>query len=1564
MQSERIGGQVLIFQCGGINFIEGNVMKRIFKTTCLLSFIFLGTFFLKTGLLYANLAGNSGFEEAIGNGVAENWDSTNGATRVTTATLPGGGFGAVPQGDGALNISSNFTFQTDDTVRAGDFLTLSARAESSVPIGGGAQGGQVRIEFKRIVGAGDVLISALDSSFITSTSAAPGSGYPQFAVSGVAPEGTDRVVFVLRHQGGGVGNIIFDDVRAEIDPVKFNIRTTKSTISVGEPVGFQAVVNNPTGETFNNVSMHMELPAGFQFDEGAIQLNGQQAQVDRGSVIVRFGSIAPNQSATVGGILFATSGVTANKTYVIDVIFNNGNEISERKRLQIRVEEDSLFSQGTVIGKVFHDANQNTIQDDGEPGVPWVRLVTEEGITIITDEHGRYSIPAMSEGRHVIKLDGHSLPEGTKFITEESLLINTTEGIMNKASFAILLPESKVPKEFQEDLQVRITQGLDTSLPNLHISMEPNILKEGLGTLEQEAVFKFATNYADFIKTWEVEIRDELGRPIWNGFGVGNPPNEVTWAGQTENGEIVSPGIYSYQLKVEDAKGRQDWTPLNFFRVVSKSDSPEKISRLVEIPAVGDFNLFEDGKSSIPLVAKPTIRVNGKTKPDHIVTINTRVVPVEADGVFHAEFYVEPGEKEFIIETTSPHGVVTSYKESVTVKDSMFFMVALAEEELGQNFSSGNFGVAGDQGNDNKDFYEDGRMSYFFKGKLKGNVLVKSHYDTSAQRTALFKNLDGDEYYPVYGDNSTIDYEGQNTRQRFYFLVEMNRSFSRWGSFQTEFNDTELATYNRSLSGLQVHLEDTGTTPYGDAKKGLDVFWSDANHQNDHVEFAATGGSLYYVRHRNVIEGSEKIRVEIRDKIQNMTIESYDLFEGKDYEIDYDEGRILLSRPLSSVGATDTIISQDILNGSPIFLIVDYEYDAGHEAIETSNRGLRGYTHLGDHFKVGGTAVQEERNAGSGKDYNMRGVDATFKTGRNTKVVAEYVETQQAQNGQIISYDGGLSFRELSNLRGQNTRPRENAFLVKAESKPIEDLEVSGFIQAVEPGFSNANSRSQQGMKKYGVAAKYDLTDDLFLRYRFDSGEVVGQLLPVEQHNLAADFETKRSHLAQVVYEKEKWNAQVDYMRQVADLPQSNLNESLLSEFPFDHAIATKIGYRVDERLEPYTKFQTSFKGESNYQAGGGVRYRIAQSLFGYVEQMFGNIGDSSLIGFEKLNKDNARSYVNIRMRDQLTGGQVVSSTIGNSYALTEKSRVFSERQYSTHQSVNGYADINGLTGKLGDRWDYEARYERRHLDNPGSRALDVQASNILTRTNSFNTASGALAYNYDNRFKARTFLEARRDSDVPKVGQWVSRNSIEYKFSEDMAYLGKLDLGKSRFSDPDGSPADFMEFSTGLAYRPVDHDRFNALARYTYLRDIANDAQFDPSVFSAADLDERAHIFAVDMHYDVHKYFGLTEKLAYKRSDLSTSSSASSIIHNVLWVNRLTYHIARKWDLIGEYRMLWELDALDTVKQGALVQVDREFYDYVRLGLGYNFTHFDDDLRTTNDFDAHGPFVRMTGKF
>ena len=216
----------------------------------------------------------------------------------------------------------------------------------------------------------------------------------------------------------------------------------------------------------------------------------------------------------------------------------------------------------------------------------------------------------------------------------------------------------------------------------------------------------------------------------------------------------------------------------------------------------------------------------------------------------------------------------------------------------------------------------------------------------------------------------------------------------------------------------------------------------------------------------------------------------------------------------------------------------------------------------------------------------------------------------------------------------------------------------------------------------------------------------------------------------------------------------------------------------------------------------------------------------------------------------------------------------------------------------------------------------------------------------------------------MPHLVQWVSRDSLEYKFNPDLSYLGKVDIGKSRFLDPDNTSANFLNLSTGFAYRPVAHDRLNALTRYSYLKNIANDAQFNGGLFSGVTADETAHVVAIDIAYDLYRWMGLVDKFAYKSSILNSNLADEIILHNFLFVQRLNFHVTRKWDIAAEYRALWQLDGARTLKHGPLFEVDRELYDYVRLGLGYNFTDFSDDLRKPSNFRSHGPFMRLTGKF
>jgi hypothetical protein len=51
----------------------------------------------------------------------------------------------------------------------------------------------------------------------------------------------------------------------------------------------------------------------------------------------------------------------------------------------------------------------------------------------------------------------------------------------------------------------------------------------------------------------------------------------------------------------------------------------------------------------------------------------------------------------------------------------------------------------------------------------------------------------------------------------------------------------------------------------------------------------------------------------------------------------------------------------------------------------------------------------------------------------------------------------------------------------------------------------------------------------------------------------------------------------------------------------------------------------------------------------------------------------------------------------------------------------------------------------------------------------------------------------------------------------------------------------------------------------------------------------------------------------------------------------------------------------LNETRSGGLIMVSRNLSQHLKLGLGYNFTSFSDDL-TDLDFDHKGTFLSITG--
>ena len=174
-----------------------------------------------------------------------------------------------------------------------------------------------------------------------------------------------------------------------------------------------------------------------------------------------------------------------------------------------------------------------------------------------------------------------------------------------------------------------------------------------------------------------------------------------------------------------------------------------------------------------------------------------------------------------------------------------------------------------------------------------------------------------------------------------------------------------------------------------------------------------------------------------------------------------------------------------------------------------------------------------------------------------------------------------------------------------------------------------------------------------------------------------------------------------------------------------------------------------------------------------------------------------------------------------------------------------------------------------------------------------------------------------------------------------------------------DETVARTTEASFGAAYRPIAFSWVTGLVRYTYLDDLR------PVTFGSDDSErESSHVLSIVPILNLDRWgFQLVEKLAFRRSELHVAGLPATTNDMFLWINRVNYHLTGQVDASLEYRMLTQSLANDS-RSGFLLEASYILEDYVRLGLGYNFTDFTDNELGDFSQDESGVFFRVTGQY
>jgi len=166
-----------------------------------------------------------------------------------------------------------------------------------------------------------------------------------------------------------------------------------------------------------------------------------------------------------------------------------------------------------------------------------------------------------------------------------------------------------------------------------------------------------------------------------------------------------------------------------------------------------------------------------------------------------------------------------------------------------------------------------------------------------------------------------------------------------------------------------------------------------------------------------------------------------------------------------------------------------------------------------------------------------------------------------------------------------------------------------------------------------------------------------------------------------------------------------------------------------------------------------------------------------------------------------------------------------------------------------------------------------------------------------------------------------------------------------------------------GFGYRPIYNDRLNVLFKYTYFYNLPSADQMTDGNTSAGFI-QRSHIGAVDLMYDLTPHLTVGGKYAYRNGQVALDREQPDYFDSGahLYVLRADWHFTRRWDALLEGRMLDLPDAQDQ-RTGALVAIYRHVGNHFKIGVGYNFSDFSDNL-TQMDYRHQGVFINVVGKY
>ncbi|MEJ2110895.1 MAG: flagellar motor protein MotB, partial [Acidobacteriota bacterium] len=286
---------------------------------------------------------------------------------------------------------------------------------------------------------------------------------------------------------------------------------------------------------------------------------------------------------------------------------------------------------------------------------------------------------------------------------------------------------------------------------------------------------------------------------------------------------------------------------------------------------------------------------------------------------------------------------------------------------------------------------------------------------------------------------------------------------------------------------------------------------------------------------------------------------------------------------------------------------------------------------------------------------------------------------------------------------------------------------------------------------------------------------------------------------------------------------------------------------------------------------------------------------------------------------------------------------------------------MSGLTHATGINFVVKERFNLGANGEFGTLMHSQTGAETDRKAVGFRLGYAADAFQFSSAIEYRRDNAEQPDATQTERSTWLFRNNFKFQLTPDWRVVGKLNHSLSDSSLGNFFDGGYTEAVVGYAYRPVRNNRLNALAKYTYFYNVPSSDQvtFDQT---AAEFIQKSHIASLDLTFDVAAAWSVGGKYAFRLGQMSLDRMDRVFFDNMaqLVLLRVDWRFRKGWESLVEARML-DLPDLDQRRSGGLIGVYRYFGEHMKVGAGYNFTDFSDDL-TDLSYDHQGAFINFVG--